>query len=184
MTASETLTELLAKWSDGTEVHRRVMPLVYSDLRRLAGALFAKERPDHTLQATGLVSEAYIRLVDGGPFDSRAHFFGAAARAMRQTLVDYARRRNTIRRGSGFERVDLEDWSSVQAEECREILDMENALCRLEAIHPRRAELVKLRYFAGLSLEEAASVLDISVSTAKEDWAKAKNWLKERSEVK
>src|SRR5579872_952517 len=162
MTASDTLTELLAQWQKGHDVHARILPQVYADLRRIAGGLSAKERADHTLQATGLVNEAYIRLVDGGPFNSRAHFFGAAARAMRQTLVDYARRRNTIRRGSGFERVDLEDWSSVQAEECREILDMENALCRLEAIHPRRAELVKLRYFAGLSLEEAASVLDIS----------------------
>ena len=183
MSDSETLTELLAHWKEGHDVHARIMPLVYVDLRRLAGALFAKERPDHTLQATGLVSEAYIRLVDGGPFNSREHFFGAAANAMRQTLVDYARRRKAVKRGGEFERVELEDWSSVQAAECREILDMENALSRLEAIHSRRAELVKLRYFAGLSLEEAARVLEISPSTAKDDWTKAKQWLKEQFEV-
>src|SRR5438093_107152 len=125
MTASETLTELLGQWKKGHEVHARIMPLVYVDLRRLAGALFVRERRDHTLQATGLVSEAYIRLVHGGPFKSREHFFGAAANAMRQTLVDYARRRKTVKRGGELERVDLEDWSSVQAAECREILDME-----------------------------------------------------------
>src|SRR6266516_4825249 len=100
MSDSETLTELLARWSDGPNVHSRVMPLVYGDLRRIAGALFRKERAEHTLQPTALVSETYIRLVDGGPFNSRAHFFGAAATAMRRTLVDYARRRNSIKRGS------------------------------------------------------------------------------------
>src|SRR5580693_2509094 len=108
MTTSETLTELLAKWSEGADVHTRVMPLVYSDLRRLAGALFARERRDHTLQPTGLISEAYIRLVDGGPFQSRDHFFGAAANAMRQTLVDYARKRNAGKRWGALERVELD----------------------------------------------------------------------------
>src|SRR5712691_886326 len=137
MTASATLTDLLAKWPEGHDVHARVMPLVYMDLRRLAGALFAKERPDHTLQATGLVSEAYIRLVDGRPFKSREHFFGSAANPMRETLVDYARRRNAVKRGSAFERVELHDSAAAQSEECGEILDMENALRRLETLHPR-----------------------------------------------
>ncbi len=109
MTASDTLTELLAQWQDGHDVHERILPLVYADLRRIAGGLSAKERPDHTLQATGLVHEAYIRLVDGGPFENRAHFFGAAANAMRQTLVDYARRRKAFKRPTALVRVELEE---------------------------------------------------------------------------
>src|SRR5579872_6063290 len=109
MTASDTLTELLAQWQKGHDVHARILPQVYADLRRIAGGLSAKERADHTLQATGLVNEAYIRLVDGGPFNSRAHFFGAASNAMRQSLVDYARRRNAVKRGSALVRVELEE---------------------------------------------------------------------------
>ena len=180
MESAETLTDWLAKWREGHTVHDRVMPMVYADLRRLAGRIFAHERPEHTLQATGLVSEAYIRLADGGPFDSREHFFGAAANAMRQTLVDYARRRAAFKRGSTYERVELDESYAALPLECREILDVENALACLEAKHPRRAELVKLRYFAGLSVKEAAKVLKISVSTAKDDWAEAKTWLQEQ----
>jgi len=164
MTASDSITDLLARWHEGQEVHSRVMPMVYADLRRLAGSLFAKERPDHSLQATGLVNEAYIRLVDGGPFESRGHFFGAAANAMRQTLVDYARRRMAYKRGGSFERVEWDELSAPEREECREILDMNQALDRLEALQPRGFQLVKLRYFAGLSLREAAETLGVSLS--------------------
>src|SRR6266404_5174723 len=121
MATSETVTELLGRWQEGHEIHARVMPLVYADLRRLAGCVFAGERPSHTLQATGLVNEAYIRLVDGGPFENRNHFFGAAANAMRRTLVDHARRHNAHKRGGTLERVELEEESAIAQEECSEI---------------------------------------------------------------
>lgn len=184
MTASDTLTELLGHWQEGHDVHARILPLVYMDLRRIAGGLSAKERPDHTLQATGLISEAYIRLVGGGPFNSRAHFFGAAASAMRRTLVDHARRRNAVKRGSAFVHVELEEASATaQFKECQQILDMDEALSRLEAIDSRQFELVKLRYFAGLSLREAADVLGVCLSTAKADWASAKEFLQEQFEA-
>ena len=183
MTAPGALTELLARWREGEEVHSRVIPLVYADLRRLAGALFSKEKRDQTLQPTGLVNEAYIRLVDAGPFENREHFFGAAANAMRQTLVDYARRRNAGKRWGALERVELDERSASVQEECREILAIDQALNRLETLNPRQAEFVKLRYFAGLSLREAADALHVSPSTAKEDWSKARAWLKEQFEV-
>ena len=182
MTASQSVTDLLARWPEGHEIHSRVMPLVYADLRHLARCLFAKERPDHTLQATGLVNEAYIRLVHGGPFESRKHFFGAAANAMRRTLVDHARRRGADKRGGGLERVELDERSASAQEECREILAMDDALNRLEDLDCRQYELVKLRYFAGLTLREAAEHLGIGLSTAKVDWSKAKIWLKEQFE--
>jgi RNA polymerase sigma factor (TIGR02999 family) len=183
MNASDTLTDLLAHWHKGHDVHARILPLVYADLRRIAGGLSARERTDHTLQATGLVNEAYIRLAAGGPFDSRAHFFGAAANAMRQTLVDYARRRNAVKRPSALVRVELEESSAAQSDEWREILEMDDALSRLEALNSRQHELVKLRYFAGLTLREAADALRISLSTAKADWSQAKTWLKKQFEM-
>lgn len=180
MVLSQSVTELLSRWPEGHAVHARVMPLVYADLRRLAGCLFSKERPDHSLQATGLVNEAYIRLVTGGPFVSRKHFFGAAANAMRQALVDHARRRDTDKRGGSLERVELDDALPARCDEYREILAVDGALARLEVRSSRQYELVKLRYFAGLTLREAAETLDISLSTAKEDWSKAKAWMKQQ----
>jgi RNA polymerase sigma factor (TIGR02999 family) len=183
MERSESVVELLGRWKEGPEVHARVMPMVYEDLRRLAGCLFARERPDHTLQATGLVNEAYIRMTDGGPFVSREHFFGAAANAMRQTLVDYARRRNAEKRWGTMERVELDETVPATEAECHEIVAMDRALTNLEKLNARQAQLAKLRYFTGLTLTEAASVVGIGLSTAKEDWSKAKAWLKENIEV-
>jgi RNA polymerase sigma factor (TIGR02999 family) len=183
MTASETITDLLARWPEGPEIHSRVMPLVYADLRHLASCLFAKERRDHTLQATDLVGEAYIRLVNSRSFKNRAHFFGAAANIMRWKLMDYARRRKSARRWGTCERVELDEQSSPAQKECGEILAMGQALRKLETLNRRQAELVKLRYFTGLSVQEAAEVLKISVATAKNDWFKARTWLKEQLEV-
>jgi RNA polymerase sigma factor (TIGR02999 family) len=183
MQSSEGVRELLSRWSEGSEVHARVMPLVYDDLRRLAGHLFAHERSDHTLQATGLVNEAYIRIADAGPFASREHFFGTAANAMRQTLVDYARRRNAKKRWGSAERVELDETVAVAEAECGEIVAMDRALVNLEKINPRQAELAQLRFFTGLTLKEAASVAGIGLTTAKEEWSKAKAWLKENIEV-
>src|ERR1035438_2921516 len=182
MTASDTVTDLLARWKEGPEIHSRVIPLIYADLRHLAGCLFRQERRDHTFQATDLVGEAYIRLVNGGPFKNRKHFFGAAANIMRWKLLDYARRRKAGRRWGACERVELDEQSCPAREECAEILAMDQVLCRLETLNPRQAELVKLRYFAGLSVQEAAEVLRITVGTAKHDWSKAKTWLKEHLE--
>jgi RNA polymerase sigma factor (TIGR02999 family) len=178
-----TVTDLLAKWQEGPEIHSRVMPLVYADLRHLAGCLFSRERPDHTLQVTGLINEAYIRIANGGPFESHKHFFGAAANAMRQTLVDYARRRNAGKRWGSFERVALGDVIDAVQQECCEILTMDQLLRELEVRNPRQAELVKLRYFTGLTLREATQVLGVSLSTAKDDWSRAKEWLKEHLEM-
>jgi RNA polymerase sigma-70 factor, ECF subfamily len=179
----ENVTELLGRWSEGAEIHSRLMPLIYSDLRRLAGALFSRERADHTLQATSLVNEAYIRLVGSGPFEDRNHFFGAAANAMRRVLVDHARRHCSAKRGGMLEHVALDDQCASSTEECGEILAVHGALSRLEALDPRQHELVKLRYFAGLTLREAADVLGIGLSTAKEDWSEARAWLKKQFEM-
>ena len=183
MVLADNVTDLLAQWPEGHEIHSRLMPMVYADLRRLAGCLFSRERPDHTLQATGLVHEAYIRLIGGGPFASRRHFFGVAANAMRQILVDHARRRDADKRGGSLERVELDEQCASVRDECREIIAVDGALARLEIRNSRQYELVKLRYFAGLTLQEAAEVLNISVSTAKEDWSKAKTWLKEQFDM-
>jgi RNA polymerase sigma factor (TIGR02999 family) len=183
MQPSEGVLELLSRWSEGPDVHARVMPLVYEDLRRLAGHLFANERPDHTLQATGLVNEAYIRIAAAGPFANREHFFGTAANAMRQTLVDYARRHNARKRWGSAERVELDESVAVAEAECGEIAAMDHALVNLEKINARQAQLVKLRFFTGLTLKEAASVVGIGFTTAKEEWSKAKAWLKENLEV-
>jgi RNA polymerase sigma factor (TIGR02999 family) len=183
MNSPSTVTALLGRWHEGEEVHARVMPLVYANLRQIAGSLFGRERADHTLQPTGLVNEAYIRLVESGPFKSREHFFGSAANAMRQTLVDYARRHNAHKRGASFEHVELDEGLTAAQEECREILAMEQALSQLEKLYPRQAEIMKLRYFTGLTVEEAADVMNIRPTTVKDDWAKARRWLKEQLEA-
>ncbi len=157
-----------------------LLSLVYDELRKLAAHKMAGEAPGHTLQATELVHEAWLRLTVGGEphWANRAHFFGAAAEAMRRILVDRARRRIARKRGGGAERLSLDDLEiPVIAEEDERLLAVDEALEKLAALHPRQAELVKLRYFTGMSFEEAASVLGIGVRTAKEWWAYARAWL-------
>jgi RNA polymerase sigma factor (TIGR02999 family) len=158
----------------------KLLPLVYEELRRLAAHKMASEAPGHTLQPTELVHEAWLRLSAGKEphWENRAHFFGAAAEAMRRILVQRARRRTAWKRGGGAVRVNLDELEipMVVAEEER-LLAVDEALEKLAAIHPRKAELVKLRYFTGLTFEEAASVLGIAVPTAKEWWAYARAWL-------
>lgn len=159
-----------------------LLPLVYDELRKLATERMASERPDHTLQATALVHEAYVRLVDNDQaqhWDSRGHFFSAAAEAMRRILVDNARRKGRPKHGGGLERVELSESALVgdNLQEC-ELLDLNDALETLAARDPRKAELVKLRVFAGLSGKQAAQVLEIAESTAELDWAYAKTWLR------
>ena len=159
----------------------QLLPLVYEELRKLATARMAQENPGQTLQATALVHEAYIRLVDVDKpqhWDSRGHFFAAAAEAMRRILVDRARHKNTLRAGGDMERAYLEQVEPETADQNLDLLALNNALERLEQYDPRRADLVKLRFFAGLSISAAADALGISRSTAIADWAYAKGWLR------
>jgi len=156
---------------------KELMSAVYAELRRIAVARMAREQPGQTLQPTALVHEAWMRLGDQ-PFESRAHFFGAAAEAMRRILVDRARRNGYAKRGGGAEHVDLEEVEvAAPTADADELLAVNDALERLEVRDPRGAQLVKLRYFAGLSFEETADVLGVSVTTAKRDWNYARAWL-------
>ena len=162
-----------------------LLPLVYDELRQIAAAKMAHEMAGHTLQPTALVHEAWLRLAgaDGeAQFQNRAHFFGAAAEAMRRILIDRARRKQAVRHGGDQQRVDLEAIEIAAPAEDEELLAVNEALDRFATVDARKAELVKLRYFAGLTTEEAAQVLGISEPTAKRWWAYARAWL--FSEVK
>ena len=156
-----------------------LLPLVYDELRKLATAKFSNEPPGQTLQATGLVHEAFIRLVDQQQsWDSRQHFFSAAAEAMRRILIERARHRKTKKRGAGLHRIDMNPNQLLADEKDEELLGVNEALSRLAEIDATKAELVKLRYFAGLTIPEAAAVLGIGISTAEKYWTYAKCWLR------
>src|SRR5262245_24643526 len=157
-----------------------LLPLVYDELRKLAAQKLAQEKPGQTLQATALVHEAYIRLVgrdDAERWDNRGHFFAAAAEAMRRILVENARRKGAHKRGGGLVRHDVDDVELATPELGEQLLALDEALGHLEAKDPVKAQLVKLRHFAGLTIEEAAQVLGISVTTANRYWAYARAWL-------
>jgi len=178
------VTQLLSAISNGdSRATAELLPLVYDELRRLARAHMANERAEHTLQPTALVHEAYLRLVgdNGAHWDSRGHFFAAAAEAMRRILIEYARGRQAFKRGGDRQRVDLDDFppSVLPFENADDLLDLDSALERLSAEDPANAELVKLLYFAGLNLEEAAAVQGISRTTAYEHWQFARAWLRD-----
>jgi RNA polymerase sigma factor (TIGR02999 family) len=163
------------------EASANLLPLVYDELRKLAAVRLAAENPGHTLQPTALVHEAYLRLVGGAPgqpWNGRGHFFAAAAEAMRRILVDNARRKKTEKHGGGHRRVDLAEIEAATVGPEWDLIDLDEALDRLATVHPRKAELVQLRYFAGLTNEQAALALGISTSTADNDWAYAKSWLR------
>lgn len=155
----------------------RLLPLVYGELRKLAAARMAAERHGHTLDATGLVHEAYLRLVGAQRFDSRAHFFAAAAEAMRRILVEAARRRATRKRGGAAARVPLEEVEAQTAADDDRLLAVHEALDELAAADPDAATLVKLRFFAGMTAAEAAEALGMSVRSAHDLWAYARSWL-------
>ena len=157
----------------------QLLPLVYQELRRLAASKMARETAGQTLQPTALVHEAWLRLVDNESqtFQNRAHFFAAAAEAMRRILIDRARRRQAVRHGGGQQRVELEQVELPFPGEDDQLLAVNEALEQLAAAHPQEAELVKLRYFVGLTHEEVADALGISVRTAKSYWAHARAWL-------
>jgi RNA polymerase sigma factor (TIGR02999 family) len=158
----------------------QLLPLVYQELRRLAARRMAQERAGHTLQPTALVHEAWLRVVDeegNASFENRGHFFGAAAEAMRRILIDRARSRAAAKRGGGQERIDIEGLEICAPMPDEELLSVHEVLDDLAAIEPEKARLVKLRYFAGLSIAEVAEVLEISEPTAKRWWAAARAWL-------
>lgn len=156
-----------------------LLPLVYDELRRLAASRIAREAPGQTLQATALVHEAWLRLSasESRQWNGRAHFFGAAAETMRRVLVDRARRRMALKRGEGKEKLDFEELEIAAPAEDDRLLALDDALGRFSELDPKKAELVKLRYFAGMTLEEVAEVLGISLPTANRWWAFSRAWL-------
>jgi len=158
-----------------------LLPLVYAELRRLAAARLAREKPGQTLEATALVHEAYVRLVDveqAQRWNSRGHFFGAAAEAMRRILVERARHKGRIQHGGGLRRVELLDALAVAPTEDEEVLLLDEALTHLAAVRPQAAELVKLRFFTGLTLEEIAPLLALSPRSTRRLWVFARAWLR------
>jgi RNA polymerase sigma factor (TIGR02999 family) len=175
-----TITQLLeaARRGGDAKAAAELLPLVYAELRRMAASKMANEKPGHTLDATALVHEAYLRLVGDQQFDGRGHFFAAAAEAMRRILVEQARRRNALKRGGTSARQDLPTDGIASPATDEELLELNDALEGLAAEHPEKAELVKLRYFAGLSADETATVLGISPSTGDRHWAYARAWLR------
>jgi RNA polymerase sigma factor (TIGR02999 family) len=157
-----------------------LLPLVYEELRKLAAARMAAEAPDHTLEPTALVHEAYLRLVGqdpGNPWNSRGHFFAAAAEAMRRILVESARRKGRLKRGREHRRVDLDSACLVSAAPSLDLLALDEALTKFSQTEPAKSELVKLRFFAGLTMPDAAAALNISLATAERYWTFAKSWL-------
>jgi RNA polymerase sigma factor (TIGR02999 family) len=178
------VTQLLDALRQGdAQAAEHLLPLVYAELRRLAAARMAQENPGQTLQATALVHEAYLRLVgdNGGPqWNGRAHFFGAAAEAMRRILVETARSKGRDKRGGQWQRLELDQAEPAQGSPTVDLLDLNEALDELARIEPSKAELVKLRYFAGFTLDEAADLLGISGATADRYWKYARAWLAAR----
>jgi RNA polymerase sigma factor (TIGR02999 family) len=178
------VTQILSRLDAGDpSASGELLPLIYEELRKLAAARFAQEKPGQTLQATALVHEAYVRLVGSGGsdrWDSRGHFFAAAAEAMRRILIEQARAKNAVKRGGMQVRANFDDVPEPAAAATGDVIDilaLDEALSKLAIEAPAKAELVKLRYFAGLSLDEAAGVLNISEATAKRYWAFARAWL-------
>jgi RNA polymerase sigma factor (TIGR02999 family) len=181
-TPSSQITELLRQWSDGDAgAPEKLLPIVYQELRRLAANYMKQERGDHLLATTALVHEAYLRLLDPKEpisWQGRSHFYGIAARAMRQALVDYARREAAARRGGRVPRLTLTEAGDVPApSEGMDFLALDTALTTLATVDPRQARVVELRYFGGLTIEETAEVMELSPATVKREWILARAWL-------
>jgi RNA polymerase sigma factor (TIGR02999 family) len=172
---------MLADWSNGDQkALDQLMPLVYDELRRLAASYLRRERPDHTLQPTALVHEAYFRMVDQKDVDwqNRAHFFGIAAQMMRRILVDHARSHLYAKRGGGAKKLSLDEAIQLPEQEPDvDLATLDEALTKLEALDPRQSRIIELRYFGGLSIEATAEVLKISPATVKREWNTARAWL-------
>lgn len=174
------ITELLWAWRGGDETALdRLMPIVYGELRKLAGNFMRRQRPGNTLQTTDLVNEAYLRLVDSDQvnWQSRTHFFAISAQLMRRILVDSARRRNSLKRGGDNLRITLDERVEVPLENEMDMVALDEALKRLAEMNPRHSRIVELRYFGGLTEEQTADVLNISARTVRRDWSLARAWL-------
>ena len=173
------VTAILRAWSEGDrQALDRLTPIIYDELRRLARRYVRQERPGHSLQATALVNEAYMRLVDYKrmQWQDRAHFFAVSAQLMRRILVDHARRHN-LKRGAAVTHVSLDDAASVPGEAPSDLLALDDAMTALAQLDPRKARVVEMRFFGGLSVEETAAVLSVSEVTVMRDWSSAKAWL-------
>ena len=180
MPAPQDLTRLLADWRNGDKTALDQMtPILYEELRRLARYFLASERSNHTLQATALVHEAYLRLIDQRSVDwrNRAHFLGVAANMMRRILINHAEARNAAKRNGGAEALALEDALGVFTDPRIDMLELNRSLERLTSLDPQQGRVVELRYFGGLSIDETAEVLGISAATVKREWSTAKVWL-------
>ena len=175
------VTRILSAVEQGdSQAAEQLLPLVYNELRRLAAQRLAQEKPGQTLQATALVHDAYLRLVGGNGdqhWNNRGHFFAAAAEAMRRILIENARRKRLIKHGAGHQRIDLDEILCHVAAPADHLLALDDALTRLEAVDPTAAALVKLRYFAGLTMPEAAATLGIPLRNAERNWTFARAWL-------
>ena len=180
MTATSGLTQLLNDWQDGDRTALdKLTPLIYDELRRIAHRYVQRERNRHTLQTTALVNEAYLRLAaqEKPGWQDRAHFFAVTATVMRHILIDHARRRHYLRHGGELKQVSLAEASVMSTERAAELVALDEALDELKDLDPRKCRVVELRYFGGLSLEEAANALGVSVMTVRRDWRAAKAWL-------
>ena len=176
------VTELLIKWSKGDKAALdELMPVIHSELRRLARRYMARERPGHTLQTTALINEAYVRLVDqqGVEWQDRAHFFAVAAQIMRHILVDHARKYQSEKRGAGLQKIALDDVAVANQERASELIALDEALDALAALDPRQSQIVELRFFGGLTVEETAEVMKLAPITVMREWRLAKAWLRD-----
>jgi RNA polymerase sigma-70 factor (ECF subfamily) len=173
------VTQILQEWNASGDASARLMPLVYDELRRLAQNYLRRERPDHTLQPTALVHEAYLRLADQSrvEWQNRAHFFGVAAEMMRRILVDHARMHASEKRGGRGRRLSLDEASFLPEERAADLLALDEALKQLAITDARKSRVVELRFFGGLSVKETAEVLGVHTATVERDWVVAKAWL-------
>ena len=186
MQASESITQLLLNWSNGDQkALDKLMPLVYSELRRLAGNYLRRERPGHTLQPTALVNEAYLKLIDqkNAKWQNRAQFYGVAAQLMRRILVDHARQHQAAKRGgSDQQRLSITSAEQLVKQPAVDLLALHEALEELATLDPQQERIVELRFFGGLSIEETAEVMGIGHATVERDWKMARAWLRRKLE--
>ena len=174
------VTKLLCQWRDGDpNALEKLIPLVQPELQRLAQHYMSRERPGHTLQTTALLDDAYLQLAEKGDvrWENRAHFFAVAAQIMRRIMVDHARQRHALKRGGGAIKITLDECAAVTETRAAELLALDEALEKLAAADQRKAKVVEMRYFGGLTMEEIADVLKIHVNTVMRDWAAARAWL-------
>ena len=177
------LTSLLDDWKHGDpSALQKLTPIIYDELRRIAHRYARRERNGHTLQTTALINEAYVRLAgeESRDWQNRQHFFAVTAQVMRHILIDHARRRRSLKHGGDAAQVSLGEATAMTNERAAELIALDEALAELAALDPRKSQVVQLRYFAGLSLEETAEVLDVSLMTVRRDWRAAKAWLYKR----